>query len=196
MPDLMLLENPARRKRSRMYDFDFGNPIPNPRRHHRRSRRNPIGDIGSKAKDLFLGVGINDILGGLIGFSAATLIPRQVLPIPAGELAPAKETRQWSTIGVSVLCAVGAGFLVKMVFPDAAKSAVIGGMAGAGGMIVNKVMAPNTQYFNKTGEPQGFLPNPMAAPALHAPMAMPIGAPSRGIGGTGNARQFSDVLME
>lgn len=193
MSDLMLLENPRRNRK--MFDFDFDNPVANPRRRRRHSRRNPsFSSIGKTGANLFQGVGVDDIIGGFAGFAASGLIPPMIMKKPVGETADGLTTRTWMTIALAGITALGAGYLVKLVHPPAAKAAIIGGMAGT-------LALAYQQYLPQGDYNPLFPPTPIAnrAISMGQPMGHPMGLPlahSGGLQGSGNARQFNDVTMQ
>lgn len=70
------------------------------------------------------GVSMNDILGGVVGLAAATIVPPYVITT-------ADTTgKKWARVGISAGIAIALGFIMKKVMPSATKGAVIGALAG------------------------------------------------------------------
>ena len=129
MEELMLLENPRRkRRRYNPFGFDAFGSMYNPRRKRKRARRNPVAKglaMPSTIREWTQGVDLMDAGAAVGGLAAATMIPGIIV----------KDT---TTMGGKILklvislgSAMGAGALGRaMISPSAGKAAIIGGVAG------------------------------------------------------------------
>lgn len=108
----MLYENP--------YEFY------NPKRKKRHAKRNPtLNPLAmTRARQWFQGIELIEVAAGLGGLAAATMIP--------GVIVPTADTtwKKIAKVGLGAGCAAGAGLVAKSFGRDAAKAAVIGGLAG------------------------------------------------------------------
>ena len=119
---------------------EFGNPIYVPSFSRKRKagrskvhgyvrrsagRRNPVAVLPPTVRNLFQGIGIQEVVGGLAGLGLAALAP--------GWFIKNADTtaKKWGKIGVAVGAALATGFIAKQVAsPSVAKAAIIGGLAG------------------------------------------------------------------
>ena len=197
LEEVMLLENPggwfgqkrrhakAARKGRRRHNPDFGLDNPwvgsyNPRRHRRKSVRNPAAGVATQVQRWTMGVDLMDVLAGGLGLVLATSIPNQFIkPTGAASLTIGQK---WSKVLIAAVSAVAAGFAVSaMGQKRAAKSAIIGGLAGAGVQVLQqftnwKVAGPGT--FAALG-PGSFSPRAAVGSGLRA----------------GSAPEFDDVRL-
>jgi len=168
MEELMLLENPKRRRRRgrNPVGFDeFGNPIfiggesmsgYNPRRK-RRSRRNPVGALAlpGTVREWTQGVDLMDAAAAVGGLAASTMIPGMIVKTTV---------TTWDKIlklAISLGAAVGAGSVARsMVSPSAGRAAIIGGIAGTAAQAITmttgiqiggpKALRPGRPQFRET----------------------------------------------
>ena len=129
MSELMLMENPYRRRR-------------------RRARRNPAAALAMPkiAREWLGGMDLMEMGAALGGLAASTMLPGMLV----------KET---GTMGQKILkaiasfgSAIGAGFVFRNVSPSAGKYAIAAGMAGA----LAQTLGLFTGL--KIGQPMRFLP--------------------------------------
>lgn len=132
--DLMLIENPRRRRRRyNPIGFDqFGNPIEvfNPRRKKvARRRRNPVQNqlvaARTTLREWTQGVDLMDAGAAVAGLAASTMLPGAIIKDVS------TTGKKIAKLALALLAAIGAGAVGRaMVSPSAGKAAVIGGIAG------------------------------------------------------------------
>lgn len=134
MAELILLENPRRKRRRNRYNpagFDnLGNPIflegGRQMRNPRRRSRNPKAlALPGTMREWTQGVGVMDAAAAAGGLAASTMIPGMIIKdsVTTGQ--------KIMKLLVSLGAAIGAGALGRaMVSPGAGKAAMIGGVAG------------------------------------------------------------------
>jgi len=95
------------------------------RRGHRRSR-NPVASIarGFGLQNVTQGVGAEEVLGAVGGFSASLLVPPMLIKNPSDM------TGKLLRVGGGIAVALLAGMAVKTFSPKAARGVIIGGLAG------------------------------------------------------------------
>jgi hypothetical protein len=145
MQELFLYENPRKRRHSR--------------------RKNPMKALAmpKSLSGWTQGVDMKDIGAGLAGLAAATMLPGFLI-----KTTPVTTTQKLTKVGVSILSALGAGFVVqKTLGSQAAKAAVIGGLAGSAAQVLAtftgvKIGNPlgNTGIRQITGRPMGAMGDP------------------------------------
>lgn len=102
----------------------------NPRRGGRRhSRRNPASAIAlPKSLQRFIPASLSDIAAATGGLAASTMIPAMIV----------KDTstvwKKLAKVGVSILSASLAAAIASRIMKGSAKAALLGGLAGTGGM--------------------------------------------------------------
>ena len=127
------------------YDF-------NPRRR-RRARMNPAKSATATIKGWTQGADLQDAALAIAGLAASSMIPPMIIK-------DATTTgNKLAKLGVSLVAAVGAGYLAqRFVGREAGKAAIIGGLAGSGILAIQMV----TGY--KIGQVAQPLSLPMGIP--------------------------------
>jgi len=115
MSELMLLENPSRRR-------------------HRRSSRNPI----AKSIPYTQGTDVMEMAGAVGGLAACGLVPAMIIKPNVGATA-LTDTQKWMKIGLAFVLAVGAGMVGKAINSGVGKAAIIGGIAGTGAIAYSEL---------------------------------------------------------
>jgi hypothetical protein len=114
--NLMLLENP--------YSFDYLGNLHPYKKHRSKKMRNPLVDTLPGIGKYTQNVSMMDAAAGLIGFAAAGWVPGLIVKNPT------TTGTKLAKIAVALGATIGTGMLVKRMSRDAAKAAVIGGLAG------------------------------------------------------------------
>lgn len=117
MSELMLLENPARRRR-------------------RHSSRNPIAKSLGGVIPYTQGTDIMEMAAAVGGLAICGLVPAMVIKPAAGKKV-LTDTQKWLKIGVAFLLAIGAGMVGKSI--KVGKAALIGGIAGTGAIAYSEL---------------------------------------------------------
>jgi hypothetical protein len=127
--------------------------LENPRRHHRRSRRNPaMASVGK----LTQGVDVKEIGAAAAGVIVAALLPNYIIKIPAGTTPTT--IQKVEKLGIALGSAIALGYLAKRFMgPQAGKAAVIGGLAGTATQAISAFTSLNV------GRPVGQLARPMVS---------------------------------
>ena len=106
--------------------------LENPRRRRRRSSRNPI----AKTIPYTQGTDIMEMVGAVGGLAASGLVPAMIIKPNVGATV-LTDTQKWMKIGLAFVIAVGAGMVGKQM--KIGKAALIGGIAGTGAIAYSEL---------------------------------------------------------
>ena len=110
--------------------------LENPRRRRRHSSRNPVAKSLGGAIPYTQGTDIMEMAAAVGGLAVCGLVPAMVIKPTAGA-AGLTDVQKWLKIGVAFALAVGAGMIGKTM--KVGKAALIGGIAGTGAVAYSEL---------------------------------------------------------